>query len=133
MSDGKKKKPRGRSWVKGQSGNPVGRPPLTPEQRQLRQLTREQFSEVANLLLSQNREALEKILASPDTPYFMELMIRLFFEMKYDELDKLLNRLIGKVPDELNVGVRKPYVIRRPSGETVEMGVKDVDAEVDDG
>jgi hypothetical protein len=125
----KKTMPVGKPFPKGVSGNPGGRPPLTDEERQARRLSREQFAEVANLLLSRNREELQKILDDPKTPYFMELMIKLMFEMKYDELDKMLNRLIGKVPDEVNVGVRKPYVVERPNGQTVEMGVRDLEEE----
>lgn len=76
---------------------------MTDEERTMKALSREQFAEVMNLLLSKSKEELEQVLESPDLPYFMEMSIRFLFEMKYDEFDKLLNRLIGKVKDELEL------------------------------
>jgi hypothetical protein len=103
MSKGKKT--GGRNFVKGQVANPKGRPALTEEQKAIQALTREQFLEVANLLITKSIKELKEIEESPDTPALNSWIIRVILHNAnvgdYDPLDKLLNRLIGKVPDKV--------------------------------
>lgn len=103
MSKGKKT--GGRDVKKGQVLNPKGRPKLTDEEKAVRNLSREQFLDVANLLISKSFEDLQKILDAPETPALMTWIIRVILlnaeRGEYDPLDKLLNRLIGKVPDKI--------------------------------
>jgi len=54
---GPKKKPRGKPWAKGQSGNPLGRPPLPPG-------TREAFQ----AMLPEALGALRDIVQEPEHP-----------------------------------------------------------------
>lgn len=101
----KGKKTGGRDVKKGQVLNPHGRPKLTDEERAVRNLSREQFLEVANLLISKSFEELQRILDAPETPALMSWIVRVILinaeKGDYEPLDKLLNRLIGKVPDKI--------------------------------
>lgn len=102
-------------WQPGQSGNPSGRPNLDPELRKLRELTKEQFKELATLLLSGTQEDLAELLAKPDTSMLTTWMIRVILtgaeNGDYAKLDSLMNRLVGKVKDEMELTLPKPTII----------------------
>jgi hypothetical protein len=122
-----KRRGKGRQFEPGQSGNPTGRPALTPEEKQYRRLSREQFADVMNKLLAYPRETLLKIAGAPDTPMFMELAIKYLDTMDYKSFDLLLNRLIGKVPDDINLNQVKPFILERRDGSVTVMGAKETD------
>lgn len=101
----KTKRGEGRRFKKGVSGNPSGRPKMTEGEAVVRKVSREQFVEVANLLLGHSFEELQQILDKPETPAFMSWMIKVILVASekgdYGTLDALMNRMIGKVPEKI--------------------------------
>lgn len=105
----KKKIPRGLTpWKKGQSGNPEGGRAHDPLVRKVRHLTKQQLAEMGNLVLQNNVVELKRTLK--DTRHSSTLKVMLASIMhrvinKGDSaaFDVLLNRLIGKVTDKLEL------------------------------
>src|SRR4051794_6724754 len=110
----------------GKSGNPGGRPKLDPDVKKLRELTKEQFKELATILLHGTQEDLQHLLDKPDTSMLTQWLARVAMvgseRGDYSTLDNLLNRLIGKVKDEVEVSLPKPTIIKRFNGEEWEVG-----------
>jgi len=117
-------------FKKGSCPNPGGRPKLDPEIKAIRQLTKDQFKELANLLLSGTFEDLQRILDKQETTALTGWMVRVIVQGwekgDYRTLDELLDRLIGKVPNELEVRELKPFVASFKN-ERIEMGMKEED------
>lgn len=112
----------------GQSGNPSGRPKLDPDIKRLRGLTRDQFKDLANIILTGTQEDLQRLLDQPETSMLTQWICRVALSGAergdYRTLDELLNRLIGKVKDEVDVNLIRPYVVRsHDRSEEIQMGV----------
>lgn len=109
---------------------------MTHAERIVKKLSKSEFIEVSNLLLRNSREDLERMLAGPGLPMFQELLISMYLKMgetgDYDAYDKHLNRLIGKVADEVKLNV-KPTIIRRRNGEQVILGGEEVNEDEGNG
>lgn len=100
---------KGRPFPKGKSGNPKGKPPLTEDERILKKLTKAQVIELTSLILGGNRKALLEINEekNQNVSVFQAMLARVAIKIMatgdMDALDKLLNRLIGKVKEEVEV------------------------------
>lgn len=94
-----------KSWKKGQSGNPKGRPPDALGSA-LKRLTKDELEEIANIIIRGNRADLERIAKDPATSNIQALVASAVIKiMKTGDiymLDTLLNRLIGKVKDTVH-------------------------------
>ncbi len=111
----------------GQSGNPGGRPKTPEDIREARRLNQAELERTVNRLLFCTREELQTIVKDPKTP-MLEVMVASIMAQAATKGDQLrlefvLARLIGKVKEHLEVTVPTPFVIRRPSGETLELGM----------
>ena len=106
-------------FKKGQSGNPGGRTPLTPEEKSVKLLTRQKFAELVQLIMTKSREDLEALI-SQSLPYEEELFIRHMLDLgqvtNWNQYDKYLDRRIGKVKEEMDVNVVR-HTIKKLSGE----------------
>jgi hypothetical protein len=96
----KGKKTGGRNFPEGVSGNPAGRPPLPPEVRNFKKLTREMVEEIGSIVLEADERALYAIATSSTTPALQKWIASAALNGiqvgDIDQLDKLLNRIIGK-------------------------------------
>lgn len=107
---------RKRLWKKGQSGNPGGRTKESPELKKIKNLTRIELVEVGNLIIKNDMKALRAVKKDPKASV-LKVMIAAIADKAVKngdmyKLDLLLNRLIGKVTDKLEVeGVSAPQVI----------------------
>jgi hypothetical protein len=96
----------GRSFVKGQSGNPSGRRKLTEKEQAVKVMTQTQFAEIAELMMTKTKEQLMDILAGT-IPYEMELFIRHMLDLgeapNWSNYERYLRRRIGDVPQNIEV------------------------------
>jgi hypothetical protein len=123
----RKPPPPDKQFKPGQSGNPGGRPKLPEDIKKARKLNQVELERAVNHLLFCTRDELQAIVKNPETP-MLEVMVASIMAQaatKGDQmrLEFVLARLIGKVKDQLEVTVPTPFVIRRPSGETLELGM----------
>lgn len=109
-------------WKPGQSGNPNGARAHNKELKRLRNLTTEQVIELGSFLLDHNIIELQAIVNdavnNPDSEHtslkiwIAKIVLTAGKKGDAKALDLLLNRIIGKVPDKLNIGdVNSPRVI----------------------
>lgn len=94
-------KPR---WKKGQSGNPKGRPP-DKLGKVMRQLTAIEFAEIANLIIKGSIRELRAIAQDDSLPAIKVMIaataVKIIARGDMHALDILLNRLVGKVKDQV--------------------------------
>lgn len=104
--------PEKNRWKKGVSGNPDGGRKHDPEIRKLKALTKKEIAEVGELILMGNFQELLRMrdevknLKSEDSA--LKVMIaavamRVVSKGDMVALDTLLNRLVGKVKDEIDL------------------------------
>lgn len=96
----------------GQSGNPRGRPPLPPEVRRVRELTREDLVELGLMVFTGDVEKLRDIVKraesrdNPPTPMQVLLattLIKAIQKGDVNVVNAMLDRFFGKVPIALLV------------------------------
>jgi len=103
------KKPK-KSWKKGQSGNPNGRPKLPGDLWRARGLNQLEFERTVNQFLFQDREYLNRILNDPKTTAF-ELLIGQMITMAikqgdFQRLNFLMDRILGKAKETIDHNVK---------------------------
>lgn len=119
------KKTGGRPFVKGQPGGP-GKPRTPEDIKEARKLTQIELERAVNKYLYLSRAELKAAIEQPGTP-MLDLMIASIVAQaaqKGDQvrLDFILNRIIGKVQDRLEVRTPKPFIVQRADGTALELG-----------
>lgn len=109
-------------WKEGQTGNPNGRPKESKEHKALRALTKAEMLEVGNIIVQGDVDALKVIAKDPKTIVLKAMIasvaIKIIQKGDMYSLDVLLNRLIGKVKDEIDhsiLGGNTQIVVTLPS------------------
>ena len=130
----KGKKTGGRDFKPGQSGNPLGPPVLPPEVKEARKLTRIEFERIASQYMQMTKEEITKKLQDPKSTTLELIVMTIIHKAVKDgdqhRLDFLLNRLIGKVKDEVDVNVYpKPTIIQKRDGTQEILGVEEIEEE----
>lgn len=90
-------------FKKGQSGNPKGRPQDPPELHLINQLTKREFSLLLNKILQCPPEKLKDFKGNVLELWLAAGATKAIQTGDYSRLEFLINRLIGKVPDKLEV------------------------------
>ncbi len=94
------------AFKKGQSGNPKGRIP-NDAIKALRKITIETYREVIEMVLTGKLADLKALAEHPDTPAIQIGVATSFLKAikngDYAVIERLAERIIGKIPDELNV------------------------------
>ncbi len=93
-------------WKKGQSGNPAGGRVLLPEEKLFKNLTKKELVEVGNYVIKGDLNALKKMASRPGATVLQIMLaavcIKVIQKGDMHQLDILLNRLVGKVRDEIH-------------------------------
>jgi hypothetical protein len=118
---------RGNDFKPGNPGGP-GRPPLPPELKAAKRLTKTEFERIANQYLFATDAELEKAEQNSETPAIERLVISILRRGNKDgdhaRAEWLLQRLLGKVTDKVEVSQPKPFVIERSDGSQLVLGAK---------
>lgn len=98
---------KAKQFKPGQSGNPKGRPPLSPIQRALKNLTIESYREVIEAVCTGNIDNLKQMVEDPKTSALQVGVARAFMKAiqagDYAVIERIAERIVGKIPDELKV------------------------------
>lgn len=91
----------------GVSGNPAGRPKADPIANALKKLTLKSYQRVIRTVVKGNVAQLEAIAKDPKSSALEVAVASCFARAirkgEYGVVEKMIERLIGKVPDELHV------------------------------
>jgi hypothetical protein len=92
---------------KGEIRNPKGRPPLSPIQKALRELTVETYRTVIELVVSGNMAELQRMIDDPKISVLQIGVAKAFMKaMKagdYQTIERIAERIVGKIPDQINL------------------------------
>lgn len=106
----------------GQSGNPNGRPPAPATIRAMKSWNQVKFAELLNEYVELTQDQLAEKLKSGGCTMLEEMIMSIMLHAKkkgdHQKMEFLLNRLIGKVPNEIDVttkGDKLPSVMILPS------------------
>lgn len=124
----KKPMPEGKRFQPGKSGNPGGKVKIPDDIKEARKLNQNELDRTVNRLIYLSRQELRGLIENPETPMF-EIMVASIIAQgaqKGDQmrLEFILNRIIGKVQDKLEVSVPKPFIVTKTNGEQVVLGAK---------
>jgi hypothetical protein len=102
-------------WKKGESGNPNGRPPDPPALKKLKNLTKAELVDVGNMVIKGDHDALKKLAKAPKATVLQRMLasvaVKVIEKGDMHSLDILLNRMVGKVKDEVAFTGNVPQVV----------------------
>lgn len=98
----------------GQSGNPAGRPIEEDAAYRLKRYTREYVAEVINKIMELDDAEVELLLNDRETVQFEKVVAKVLLNARKDgdfsQLDKILDRCIGKVPQRIEGDPDRPLM-----------------------
>ncbi len=96
-------------WKKGQSGNPAGGKKHDPALKRLKNLTKTELIDIGNLVIKGNIVELKAIAKNPDATVIQTMLasvaVKIIEKGDMSALDVLLNRLVGKVKEEIHASI----------------------------
>lgn len=123
----KGKKTGGKDFQPGQPGGP-GRPTTPEDIKESRKFNQHELERVINKLLYLNRGELQVVIKAADTP-MVELIVASILAQAAQKGDQqrkewVVQRMIGKVKDQLEVTTPTPFIVKRADGSSVIMGAE---------
>ncbi len=110
--------PKHGQWKKGQSGNPEGGRKHDPVIKQFKALTKAELAEVGNLVVKSKLDDLKAVKDDPNASVLKVMLasiaVKVISKGDMHALDLLLNRLIGKVRDDVivtGIPANQPQVV----------------------
>lgn len=125
---------KGRPFVKGDPR--AGRPKTPADVKAAKNLTKTELDRLINKYLNLDKVQMAAEMSKP-TATMLELVIggivmKAAKDHDHIRFDFVLNRLLGKVREQIEHTVMRPTIIHRLSGEQVELGMQPIE-ELDDG
>lgn len=118
----------GRDFKPGHDQPGPGRPPYPKEVREASKLTRILFEGTLNKLINMNISELESYTQDSSVPaievILASILQRAIRDGDHTRLDFILNRLIGKVKEKIDVDLPKPFIIQDLSGNRTILGME---------
>lgn len=103
----RKPPPKEHQFKKGKSGNPAGARAHNPITKALKNLTVDTYREIIEVVCTGNLDRLKDIIEDPKTSALQVGIARAFFDAikkgDYLVIERIAERIVGKIPDELNV------------------------------
>lgn len=103
----KRKMPVGRRFKPGKSGNPEGARAHNPAIRALKNITLTVYREIIEVVMTGNLDMLRAIIKNPESSAVQVGVARAFLNAckrgDYTVIEKIAERIVGKIPDVLNV------------------------------
>lgn len=97
--------PEASRWKKGQSGNPLGAQLHNAEMRVIKNLTSKELVDIGNLVVKGNFKALQAIKDDENSTIIQMMVAAVCMKVMrtgdMGALDILLNRLVGKVKEQI--------------------------------
>ncbi len=94
-------------WKAGQSGNPLGRGAGDPALTAIKNLTKAELIEIGNLVIKGSVKQLRELKDDEDQTVLKRMLasvcVKVISKGDMQALDVLLNRLVGKVKDDVTV------------------------------
>lgn len=114
-------------FKKGKSGNPSGRKKADPIVTAFKETTYNEFLAGLQKYGKLSREQMQKELTRPDITMFELMFGQIVASAAKGDKDArqvLLDRLWGKVKEQVMIEGPKPTVIERPNGDQVILGIE---------
>jgi hypothetical protein len=129
VTDAKEKRLKNlKPYKKGETGNPGGRPALPEDIKVARKLGQIELERLVNRHLFSSIETLKGIAGDTATTGIEAMVANIVLQAvaKGDQqrLDFILNRIIGKVQDRVEVTTPKPFIVERLDGTGLVLGAK---------
>jgi hypothetical protein len=126
--------PKQHRWKKGESGNPEGGRRHNPVVRALRNLTVEVYREVIEVVCKEDWDELERMSEDRTLPAIQVGVARAFlFALRagdYATIERIAERIVGKIPDELNVNAKNLNIGATLDPEKLRLALKKLKDEV---
>lgn len=107
----------------GQSGNPNGRPPMPKEINRFKKLTIEELEELGSVLMRSTKAEIDDILKDPAESQIRVIVAKALMlaasEGNFNMLDSILNRVIGRPKEKIDLTVTKPSILIKKDGTEV--------------
>lgn len=92
---------------KGDVRNPRGGKAHNPLVKAIKNLTIDSYREVVEIIMTENLEAIQNIIKDPNSPAFKvgiaTSLIKAIKNGDYQVIERIAERIIGKIPETLNV------------------------------
>lgn len=118
----KGKKTGGKSFEVGNKANPIGAAAHNPITKALRRLTQEDVADIGSLILSGNKDELQRIKDDPTSSFlrawFCSVALKAFASGDATQVNVLLDRIIGKTKEKTEVDQKIEVIIKNYVRET---------------
>ncbi len=102
-------------FKKGKSGNPAGKAKDPPELKKLKNLTKQELADIGSLIVKGDYVALRALAKAPGATVLQRMLasiaMRIIEKGDMHSLDILLNRMVGRVKEEVALTGNVPQVV----------------------